>query len=64
MRISLDSAKCAGHARCHAVDEKLFPIDELGYSILESRDVAATDEALAREGVAACPERALVMGDE
>jgi len=34
MRVRLDKAKCAGHAQCYAVDARLFPIDEMGYSIL------------------------------
>lgn len=61
MKISLDGTKCAGHARCYAVDSELFPIDDSGYSTLQTHDVAAADEALVREGAEACPERALIM---
>jgi ferredoxin len=66
MRVRLDSAKCTGHAQCFAVDERLFPIDDDGYSILEPHDVCPGDEEGTRRGVAACPERALILegGDQ
>ena len=52
-----------GHAQCYAVDPELFPIDDQGYSVLEERQVAAGDEQRTREGVAACPEAALILED-
>lgn len=61
MKISLDSAKCVGHAQCHAVDPDMFPIDDAGYSTLEAHMVPVGDEGVARQGVAACPEQALVL---
>lgn len=65
MRVRLDRAKCAGHAQCYAVDARLFPIDEMGYSSLTAFEVQSGDEETARSGVAACPERALFLeGDE
>jgi ferredoxin len=66
MRVRLESAKCTGHAQCFAVDERLFPIDDDGYSILEPHDVCPGDEEGTRRGVAACPERALILegGDQ
>jgi ferredoxin len=65
MRVRLDKAKCVGHAQCYAVDRELFPIDDLGYSILEEHDVEPGDEQRTRDGVAACPEIALFLeGDD
>ncbi|WP_059020188.1 ferredoxin [Mycobacterium sp. M26] len=61
MKISLDAGKCVGHAQCHAVDPELFPIDDAGYCILEPHVVNPGDEEVARRGVAACPERALLL---
>lgn len=61
MKIRLERAKCAGHAQCYAVDPELFPIDDDGYSILEPHVVAPGDEKVVREGVAACPELALII---
>ena len=61
MKVRLEQSKCVGHAQCYAVDPDLFPIDESGYSILEQRDVKPGDEQVTRDGVAACPELALVL---
>ena len=64
MKVRLEQSKCVGHAQCYAVDPELFPIDDSGYSILEARDVRQEDEQLVRDGVAACPELALVLDEE
>ncbi|WP_421844810.1 ferredoxin [Mycobacterium sp.] len=61
MKIRLESSKCVGHAQCYAVDPELFPIDDSGYSTLEERQVRSEDAQLARDGVAACPEMALIL---
>jgi ferredoxin len=53
-----------GHAQCYTVDAELFPIDESGYSILEAHDVRPEDEHAIRDGVAACPELALILEDD
>jgi ferredoxin len=63
MKVRLEQSKCVGHAQCYAVDPELFPIDESGYSILEAHEVRAEDEQLTRDGVAACPEIALILED-
>ncbi|MCW2518595.1 MAG: hypothetical protein JWR46_1214 [Mycobacterium sp.] len=64
MKVRLERAKCVGHAQCYAVDQELFPIDDSGYSILEAHDVRPEDEQATRDGVAACPELALVLEDD
>ena len=61
MKVRLQRDKCVGHAQCHAVDPDLFPIDDDGYSTLESHEVAAGDVQTTRLGVGACPEVALVL---
>ena len=61
MKVRLEQAKCVGHAQCYAVDPELFPIDDSGYSILEAHDVRPEDEQQVRDGVAACPELALIL---
>ena len=50
-----------GHAQCYAVDPNQFPIDDSGYSILETHEVDPADEATVRGGVAACPESAIIL---
>jgi ferredoxin len=61
MKVRLDAARCVGHAQCYAVSPALFPIDGDGYSILETHVVKPEDEQVTRDGVAACPELALII---
>ncbi len=63
MKVRLERSKCAGHAQCYAVDPDLFPIDDEGYSVLKDHEVAPRDEQLTRDGVAACPELALIIDE-
>ncbi|MGV0045057.1 ferredoxin [Mycobacterium colombiense] len=65
MKVSVDNSKCMGHAQCYAINPDLFPIDDAGYSNLEPYEVQPDQVQLVREGVAACPERALILeGDD
>jgi ferredoxin len=64
VKVRLEQSKCVGHAQCYAVDPQLFPIDDSGYSILEAHDVRPEDEQQVRDGVAACPELALLLEEE
>ncbi|MEE3065367.1 MAG: ferredoxin [Actinomycetota bacterium] len=64
MRVRLEKSKCVGHAQCYAVDPNLFPIDESGYSILEEREVPPEEVELTRDGVASCPEMALILDED
>jgi ferredoxin len=64
VKVRLDQSKCVGHAQCYAVDPDLFPIDDSGYSILEEHEVRPEDEQLTRDGVASCPEMALIIEED
>jgi ferredoxin len=64
MRVRVDNSKCAGHAQCYAVDPNLFPVDDSGYSILQEHEVKPEDEQMTREGVAVCPEMALILEED
>jgi ferredoxin len=60
MRVRVDNAKCTGHARCNAVGPDVFPLDDVGYCAVRGAvDVAPGLEPQARDGAAACPERAI-----
>jgi ferredoxin len=61
VQLHVDSSKCQGHARCNAVGPQLFELDDLGYVLPRSAPVPQELEAMARKGVAACPERALTV---
>jgi ferredoxin len=64
VKVRLEKSKCVGHAQCYAVDPDLFPIDDSGYSILEEHEVRPEDEQLTRDGVASCPEMALILEED
>jgi ferredoxin len=64
VKVRLEQARCVGHAQCYAVDPNLFPIDDSGYSTLETHTVSPGDEQVTRDGVAACPEQALILEEE
>jgi ferredoxin len=64
VKVRLEQSKCVGHAQCYAVDPVLFPIDDSGYSTLEAHDVKPEDDALIRDGVAACPELAIILEED
>jgi hypothetical protein len=48
----------------YAVDRDLFPIDDEGFSILEEHVVQPGDEQATHDGVAACPEFALIVEED
>jgi ferredoxin len=64
MKVRLDQPRCVGHAQCYAVNSRLFPIDDSGYSILEEHEVRPEDAQLTRDGVASCPEMALILDED
>jgi ferredoxin len=64
VKVRLEKSKCVGHAQCYAVDPDLFPIDDSGYSMLEEHEVRPEDVQSTREGVASCPEMALIIEED
>jgi ferredoxin len=61
MKITIDTAKCAGHARCNATAPDVYTLDDDGYALPYDGEVPAELEAQAREGAEACPERAITL---
>lgn len=61
MRITIDRANCVGHARCAAVAPDLFLLDAEGYIAVDGFDVPEGQEALAKRGARACPERVIIV---
>ena len=60
-RIEVDQSRCVGHARCFALAPDIFLLDDDGYIDIERADVSADRLAAARDGEAACPERAITL---
>ena len=63
MKIRIDKKACVGNARCAAISEELFPLDDDGYIAVEEVDVPAGMEDLARRGARACPERIIEVSE-
>jgi len=64
MKIRIEKAKCVGNARCAAVAEDLYPLNDEGYISVDHIDVPEGKEALARRGARACPERIIFVEEE
>jgi ferredoxin len=64
LTIRIEQAQCVGNARCHAVAEHLYPLDQDGYIAIEGFDVAPGDELMARRGARACPERIITIVED
>lgn len=63
MRITIDTKKCSGHARCAATAPDVFELDDNGYALPFDGEVPAGLEEQARDGAMACPERAIKVSD-
>ena len=61
MKIRIERAACVGNARCAAVSEALYPLDDDGYIDSDGFDVPAGEEKLAKNGARACPERIIFV---
>lgn len=64
MRIRIEKAACVGNARCAAVSEQLFALDEDGYIATDGFDVPDGMEKPARHGARACPERIIFVEED
>ncbi len=59
MKIRIDRSRCVGNARCWAIAPDLYALDDDGYIATEGFAVPAGQEALAKRGARACPERVI-----
>jgi ferredoxin len=64
-QITVDPARCQGHARCLTFAPDVFEFDDEGYSFVpdENSRSAQLTEGL-RLAVANCPERAIIVKDD
>jgi ferredoxin len=61
VKIVVDSARCTGHGRCHAVAAAVYQLDEDGFSTADGHSVGAELRADAQRGANACPEAAIAL---
>jgi ferredoxin len=61
MKVRVDRGLCQAHGQCNLVSDELFPLDDEGYSAIDSggKEVPAGEEDVAEEGVYNCPAQAL-----
>ena len=59
MKVKVLDGKCQGHARCAALAPHIYKLDDDGFIMPGVIDVPVGEEAIARRGLRACPERAL-----
>lgn len=64
MKIRIQRSGCVGNARCAAVSEELYPLDDDGYIAVDGFDVREGQERLARNGARACPERIIYVEED
>lgn len=60
MEISVDRARCAGHAICTIITPEVFDLDDEGKAILLSTANQSTAGEI-RESAAACPAAAIKL---
>ncbi|UYP19071.1 ferredoxin [Rhodococcus sp. Z13] len=61
MRLTIDTGKCSGHARCWEAAPDVFDIDDNGYALPLDVEVSDPPADSIRAGIAACPERAISL---
>jgi ferredoxin len=61
MKIHINKARCVGHARCATVAPEIYSLNDDGYIAVEEIEVVPGQEALARRGARACPERIITV---
>ena len=63
MKIHINRAGCVGHARCAAMAPEIFPLDDDGYIAVDEVAPSPDQEAQARRGARACPERIITVDE-
>jgi ferredoxin len=61
MRVHVDVERCTGHARCADLAPEVYELDDVGFNVTPTYDVAPGMEELARRGAMACPEQAITV---
>lgn len=63
--VTVDGAKCQGHARCLSFAPEVFEFDDEGYAfVLEDKQRFAELPKSVQQAVANCPERAIQAAEE
>ena len=60
-RVSINPARCQGHAMCWIVAPTVFDVDDSGRGLVAKDVVTAEDEKSVAVAVARCPEKAISL---
>lgn len=63
MKVHVDTGRCSGHGQCAVYGPDVFELDEVGYALPITEQVAPELAAQAHDGADACPERAVTIED-
>ncbi len=64
MKITVDTDRCQGHNRCHALAPDLFDIDDLGSATASAAvDLSPGADPRAQSAAANCPAHAIRLDD-
>jgi ferredoxin len=62
VEVSVDAARCQGHALCHALNAAIFDFDDVaGKAFVTSPQVPPGRADVVRKAAANCPERAIAV---
>jgi ferredoxin len=62
--VRVDAAKCCGYRICAQVCPEVFKLDDQGFAYVEQAALPVELEPRVREAAAACPEDAILLGQE
>ena len=63
MKVSIIDSLCQGHARCFAIEPRVFDLDDQGHSVILTTEVSPELRDTVQEAAANCPERAVALID-
>ena len=61
MKVTVDPARCQGHARCWDICPEVFTLNDEGNAEVSVPEVPAGLEGAVEKAVANCPERAISL---
>ena len=61
MKVTVDAARCVGHARCASVAPEVYALNDEGFNVTTEKEVDPSLRASAIRGMRACPERIIAI---
>jgi ferredoxin len=59
MKVTVDTARCVGHARCAAVAPEVYELNSDGFNVTAEKEIGPELLQKAIRGMRACPERVI-----